>query len=336
MHRILSPAIPCFILFCVALQIGCSGSNSADGKYRVAVIPKGETHVFWKSVHAGAQQAADELGNVDIQWKGPPEEDSTSDQIGVVKNMVVRQVDAICLAPNDASALVGTVKECNEKDIPVIVFDSGLAEGADYVSYVATDNFVGGEKAAERLAAAMGGEGDVIMLRYKRGSESTEQREEGFLAKLKSDYPDITVISSDLYAGTKTSEALEVATQVLVKYQDSVDGIFAVCEPNANGVLEALEKTKLAGKVKFVAFDPSDRLIAAMQKDKVHGIVLQDPFKMGYLSVKTAVAELENRKKDDGKTVIEKRISTGEYVATPENMEEEKYKKLLSPLKYGE
>ena len=114
---------------------------------------------------------------------------------------------------------------------------------------------------------------------------------------------------------------------MLNKYQDRVTGIFAVCEPNANGVLGALENTGLAGKVKAVVFDPNPALIKGLADGKLHGIVLQDPVTMGYLGVKTMVAHLEGKN-------VEKRIVTGEYVATPENMNDDQMKKLLEPAQF--
>ena len=162
----------------------------------------------------------------------------------------------------------------------------------------------------------------MVLLRYNPGSESTEQREKGFLETLAKEYPQIKVISSDQYAGTTPESSLDKATDVLNKYQDRVTGMFAVCEPNANGVLGALENTGLAGKVKALVFDPSPALIKGLAEGKVHGIVLQDPVTMGYLGVKTMVAHLEGNN-------VEKRIVTGEYVATPENMAEEQMKTLL-------
>jgi ABC-type sugar transport system substrate-binding protein len=167
----------------------------------------------------------------------------------------------------------------------------------------------------------------VILLRYNPGSESTEQREKGFLETLAAEYPGIHVISSDQYAGTTPESSLDKATDVLNKYQDRVTGIFAVCEPNANGVLGALENTGLAGKAKAVVFDPSPALIKGMADGKVHGIVLQDPVTMGYLGVRTMIAHLQGR-------TVDKRIVTGEYVATPENMTDEKMKTLLEPVQY--
>lgn len=312
------------VLMLLILIAGCGNTNNSGKKYRIAVIPKGTGHMFWKSVHAGALKAAKELGDVEIIWKGPQKEQDTGLQIEVVKNFITKRVDGICLAPNQATGLVDVVLEANEENIPVVIFDSGLAEGAEFVSYVATDNYKGGQLAADGLAKAMGGKGDVIMLRYRSGSQSTGQREQGFLDQLEEKHPDITVVSSSEYAGATAADAMETATILLNKHRDTVGGIFAVCEPNCNGTLEALEETGLAGKVKFMAFDPSEVLIQGMKDGKVHGIVLQDPVEMGYQSVMAMHKKLSNKE-------VEKRIPTGEYVATKENMKTEPYDRLLNP-----
>ncbi|HEY4260790.1 MAG TPA: substrate-binding domain-containing protein [Schlesneria sp.] len=330
------------LLLCLSLVAGCAASNSTPTggtgssgstggtakKLRVAVIPKGTTHVFWKSVHAGAEKAAKELGDVEILWKGPHLENDRDEQIKVMQDFVTNKVDAICLAPLDKQALVGVVNEAVDASIPVVIFDSALQDESKIVSYVATDNRKGGELAAKQMATALGGKGNVIILRYNAGSESTEQREEGFLEVLAKEYPEIKVISSNQYAGTTQEESLTKATEVLNKYKDEVNGIFAVCEPNAAGVMGALKETELAGKVKLIAFDPSEDLIRAMESGTCHGIVLQDPITMGYESVKAAVNKIR------GTAAVEKRIGTGEFVATPENMKTEQMSKLLSPERF--
>lgn len=322
---------------CVSLIVGCSGGASSDTtatgkddtskKLRIAVIPKGTTHVFWKSVHAGAQKAAKELGNVDVLWKGPLLENDRDTQMNVVQDFISSKVDGICLAPLDKQALISPVKEAVEASVPVVIFDSALQDESVIVSYVATDNRKGGELAARHMGNLLEGKGNVIILRYNSGSESTEQREEGFLETLKSEFPGVTVISSSEYAGTTPEQSLDKATQVLGKYRNEVNGIFAVCEPNANGVLIALKETQLAGKVKFIAFDSSEDLIRAMTEGTCHGIVLQDPVSMGYQSVMTIVKSIRGE-------LVEKRIGTGEFLATPENMKTPEMDKLLNPERY--
>lgn len=316
---------------CSLLAIGCNSksgdsasSDAAGGKtLRIAVVPKGTSHEFWKSVHFGALQAAEELGNVEIIWRGPVVESDTGSQIEVVKNLTTMQVDGIVLAPNQKGGLVETVEEAIGEGIPVVIFDSGLEKGPKIVSYVATDNFKGGQMAAEQMANAIGEKGNVILLRYMAGSESTEQREEGFLEGLKR-YSDIKVVSSDQRGGDNTTSSKEKVDQLLQIHGDDLAGIFAVCEPNANGTLEALRNAGLNKKVKLIAFDPSDALIEALGDGSCSGIVLQDPVQMGYQSVKTMVQAI-------GGGQAKEFTSTGEYVATPENMNEAKFQKLLKP-----
>jgi ribose transport system substrate-binding protein len=322
--------------FCL-VSIGCSEKtpdaktgtpSTAKKKYRIAVIPKGTTHEFWKSVHAGAENAAQELGNVEILWKGSLLENDRDGQVSVVQDFITRKVDGICLAPLDSQALVPYVKEARQEGIPTVIFDSGLDDETDIVSFVATDNFNGGALAGERLAEVLGKKGGVILLRYNPGSDSPAQREEGFLETLKK-YPDITVLSSDQYSGTTPETSLDKSQQLFVKFRDRVDGVFAVCEPNCTGMLKALEQEGLAGKVKFIGFDPNPHLIQSMRDGKLHGIVLQDPVKMGHDAVMTVVRTIE-------KQPVEKRIPTGEHMATPENMDEPQMHKLLNPQQFGE
>ena len=177
--------------------------------------------------------------------------------------------------------------------------------------------------AADQMAKAIGEKGNVILLRYLAGSESTEQREQGYLDGLKK-YPDIKVVSSDQRGGDNTTSSKEKVDQLLQVHGKDLAGIFAVCEPNANGTLEALRNAGLNGKVKLIAFDPSDALIEALGDGSCSGIVLQDPIQMGYQAVRTIVDAI------NGETAAPY-ISTGEYVATPENMNDEQTKSLLKP-----
>ena len=334
MHRFLQPNVFVLSVILFAFVMGCrpsaesttsnSGGGAEEAKpLRIAVIPKGTSHEFWKSVHFGAQKAADELGNIEIIWRGPVVESDTGSQIEVVKNMITMQVDGIVLAPNQKGGLVDAVDESIGEGIPVVIFDSGLDEGPEIVSYVATDNYKGGQMAAKQMATAIGDKGNVILLRYIAGSESTEQREQGFLDGLK-DYPNIKVVSSDQRGGDNTTSSKEKVDQLLQTYGDDLAGIFAVCEPNANGTLESLRNAGLNKKVKLIAFDPSDALTEALTDGSCSGIIIQDPVQMGYQAVKTIVGSINGEK-------AEAFISTGEYVATPENMNDEESLRLLKP-----
>jgi len=129
---------------------GSSLSGVKTKKWRVIVIPKGTTHQFWKTIHAGILRAADELGNVDVIWQGPQKEDDRIQQIQLVQNAIAAGVDGIVLAPLDSRALVEPVEAAVAKGIPVVIFDSGV-ETLKIVSHVATNNYHGGVLAAQRL-----------------------------------------------------------------------------------------------------------------------------------------------------------------------------------------
>jgi ribose transport system substrate-binding protein len=332
MKRVIA-AIVLVALAVILASVGCKQkTDESDDTYRIAVIPKGTTHVFWKSIHAGAVKAQEELKaagvNVEIIWKGPLKEDDRESQIRVVEDFVTRGVSGIVLAPLDDAALRMPVKDAVDNGIPVVIIDSGL-KSDDYTSFVATDNYIGGRKGGERLAEILKGKGRIIMLRYQEGSASTMNREQGFLDVLKEKYPDIKVVSANQYGGATTESAYQASENLLAPLRTAdggltIDGIFCPNESTAFAMLRALEDSDLAGKVTYVGFDSSDRLVQGLRKGQIHGLVLQDPINMGYLGVKTLVAHLQGQK-------VEKRIDTGSAVATPENMDEPKMKNLLEP-----
>ncbi len=219
---------------------GASLSGARAKKWRVMVIPKGTTHEFWKSIHAGAQKAADELGSVEVVWQGPQKEDDRVQQIQLVQSAIAAGVDGIILAPLDARALVDPVESAVAKGVPVLIFDSAL-ESNRIVSYVATNNYNGGALAARRLGEVLKGKGNVILLRYAVGSESTEQREKGFTDTLSKEFPQIKLISDSEYAGPTSDTAQQKAQSLVTLHSSGVDGIFCPNESSTDGMLRALE-----------------------------------------------------------------------------------------------
>jgi ribose transport system substrate-binding protein len=299
-----------------------AGPPSSSGRtLAIAVIPKGTTHEFWKAIHSGAARAGRELG-VEILWKGPQREDDRAQQITVVEDFISRGVDGIVLAPLDDRALCAPVRDAVREGIPVVIIDSGL-QGSDFISFVATDNTKGGVLAARRLVEILGGSGDIFLIRYQEGSASTTEREQGFLDTMMKDYPAIRILVKDQHAGTTTESAYQLAENLLGRFPD-VDGIFCPNESSTFGTLRALQESGLAGKVKFVGFDSSPKLVQGLRDGHIHGLVLQNPTRMGYLGVVLAVKHLR------GETV-EARIDTGVTIATGETMDTPEIKALLEP-----
>jgi ribose transport system substrate-binding protein len=312
----------------VCCLAGCRKKNIPQNNktLTIAVIPKGTIHEFWKTVHAGAEMAGEEL-NVEILWKGSLKEDDRDAQISVVENIIVRDVDGIVLAPLDDVALRRPVDRAMSADIPVVIFDSGL-QGDNYISYVATDNFKAGQLAAEYMTELINGKGKVVVLRYAEGSDSTTKREDGFLDGIRA-AEDIEIVSSNQYAGVTTESALKATENLLSRFTAAdgtlgIDGIFCATEPTTLGILRALQDSGYAGKIKFVGFDSSEKMVAALRAGHLDGFVVQKPFTIGYLGVKTMVNHLRGEK-------VPARIDTGSILVTKENLDQPEIRELLSP-----
>jgi ribose transport system substrate-binding protein len=278
--------------------LACSKQSEKSGeaepaKLRIAVIPKGTTHEFWKSVHAGAVKASRELG-VELVWKGPLKEDDLKSQIDLVESFVAQRVSGIALAPLNDKALIASVERATKAGVPVVIFDSALS-GGKRVSFVATDNRAAGRMAGERLAKLVGRRGKVAVLRYQEGSASTNEREQGFLEAVGA-YPGLEVVSDNQYGGATTESAFSAGESLLLAKSAAEGGIQGIFTPNESttfGMLLALEKAKLGGKIKFVGFDASDKLVKAVETGSIDALILQDPFKMGYLASTTLVGHLK-------------------------------------------
>jgi ribose transport system substrate-binding protein len=320
-----------FILFTAFLSsvFGCKnqGTKKPEPKKSViAVIPKGTTHEFWKSVHAGANRAGQEFG-VEIIWKGPLKEDDREAQIKVVEDFITRGVSGIVLAPLDDTALRAPVANAVKSGIPVVIIDSGL-KSDDFISFVATDNYKGGTLAGEHLAKLLGGKGKVILLRYQEGSASTTEREQGFLDAIAK-FPEIEVKSSNQFGGATVETAFQASENLLASFKNrdgslTIQGIFCPNLSTAFGMLRALQEGGFAGKVKFVGFDSTEKFLEALKNGEMDALILQNPMLMGYLGVKTMVEHLQGKP-------VEKRIDTGVYLVTKENMDTPEIKELLNP-----
>ncbi|HOW70154.1 MAG TPA: substrate-binding domain-containing protein [Phycisphaerae bacterium] len=337
MKHLLSTAL---IITASSLSPGCKEHSPAPGtpaapaspvassaNRHIAVIPKGMTHEFWKAMEAGARKAATEIGNVEIDYKSSAKEDDTQTQISLVQNFVSTRVDAIVLAPLSDQALVAPVRLAGQAKIPVVITDSPLAAqvGKDFIAYVGTDNYKAGVLAGKRMGELMHNQGTVMVLRYAESSASTRQREDGFLNTMTKESPGVAIIDPPQYAGSDVTGAKRAAENMITAHMDKFQGVFCPNETTTAGMLIALEARQLAGKTQFVGFDSQPRLIAGLKDRKLMGIVLQDPYKMGYIGVKSAIDYLE------GKTVTQN-VDTGATLATPDNLETPEIQRLLYPL----
>ncbi len=292
------------MLFCTAAMLvfaGCGGEKPSPTakpeaapkkkeRPEIAVIPKAISHQFWVTVRTGAEAAGKDLG-VDVLWQGPARETEIDKQISIMQDMIVRGVDGIVMAACDENALVNVVDQADKKGIPVVTFDSGLNSDIPK-SLVASDNVAAAKEGARVLAGLIGGAGEVGCIPNVPGAASSEMRERGFKEGIAA-FPNIK-------------------------------GFFTASEPAGLGAAQAMRTANKAGEVKIVAFDASGEELNALKEGSIHALIVQNPFKIGYDAVKTAVAVINGQP-------VEKRIDTGVTVVTKENMDTPEVQKLVNP-----
>lgn len=326
---------------CCLLFAGCG--PKVTYKYVIAVVPKGLTHQFWQSIERGADRAAADFGEqgikVKILWEGPRKESDSSAQIDIVKQMVGREIHGLVLAPQHSAQMVPVVKEAADSGAAVVIIDSGLKDRDLMVKYVATNNYNGGKMAGNHLLKVLDKDGKkapkVVLFRYQPGSESTEQREKGFIDAVKAWNKDrpagskAEIIEDRIYAGATVSSAQSAAADVMSKHKDTADGIFAVNESAATGMLNAMRSQKVNKKIRLMGFDSSEPLLQAVKEGDVVGLIVQDPYRMGYLGVWFVVQHLEGQKVATSDK--DKDYSTGEYLVTKDNVDDENTRQLFDP-----
>ena len=297
-----------------------SAAPQTGGKLRFAVVPKGLTHQFWLTVKAGADAAGKDL-NVDINWIGPEKETEVVKQINLIEDQIGAGVNAIVMAACDQDALIDVIKKALDKKIPVVTIDSGVNSDLPY-SFIATDNVAGAADAARALAKLIGEEGEVGLIPFVKGAGTSEQREEGFKKGI-AEFSNVTIADIQ-YSQSDVIKAMNITEDMLTAHLN-LKGIFAANEPAAVGVVQALEAAGKASQIKLVAFDAGDDEIAALKRGTIQALIVQNPFRMGYDGVKTALDVINGKQ-------VEKRIDTGVTVVTMENFETPEVQKLLNPL----
>ena len=319
----------CAALLALTLVFGCkkpepsstattAPAGAAGHKLVVAVIPKSTDHPYWNAVKAGAMKGGEET-NTEIRWNGPNTEADRQAQIRIVADMVGQGVDALCIAPNDQDALVNTVVTTHQK-IPVVVYDSGV-NTQDYTAYIATDNRKGGQMAGEEMLRLLGdGGGKVAVIRGIAGSESTTQREEGFIEAVKKN----AKVSIVELRGDNAELKSKQATADILTRESDVAGIFGPSEPVCKGILGALQDASKTGKIKFIGFDGGDELARGLDQKQIDALVVQRPVLMGELAIKAAVAAVHGEQ-------VQKVQPIPPLLITQQNKDQPEVRELLQP-----
>ncbi len=307
------------VIAAVFIVIGIVRKGSSHEERRIAVIPKGTSSVFWESVRLGAQKAGEELG-YEISWNGPELESDRERQIQIVEDFIALKVAGVVLAPNGSNALVPKVEEMFAKNIPCVIIDSEINTDK-YVSFAATNNYQGGVIAARRMGKILDGKGKVIVVKFMPGSGSTTNRENGFIDTIEKEFPDIEIVDTK-YGMATVETALQAAEDLLTKHAE-LNGLFACNAGTSVGSAQALQSQARTAEIKMVGFDAEETLLDKLRTGVIDSLVVQDPYKMGYIGVKTLVDKINGKQ-------VPKLIDTGVELITVERLEEPKIKSLLN------
>ena len=290
----------------------------------IPIIVKDTTSFYWQIVLAGARQAGKDLG-VNVPELGAQSESDINGQISILENAVAGGPAAVVISPTEFKALGKPIDEA-AKSVPIIGIDSG-ADSQAFTSFLTTDNVQGGRIAADGLVAAIKAatgkeEGEVAIITSLPGVGSLDQRREGFLDQIKTKYPGIQV-TADKYGDGQATTGLNMMTD-LITANPKLVGVFASNLILAQGVGQAIAENKLGDKIKVIGFDSDEKTVGFLKEGVLAGLVVQDPYRMGYDGVKTALAVSKGEK-------VETFVDTGANLVTQANMADPKIDALLNP-----
>jgi ribose transport system substrate-binding protein len=293
-------------------------SSPAHAKLTIAVIPKAVGFFYWGTVKAGATDAARHYG-VNLIWKGVAAETDVTGQVNLLTNLINQHINGLAFAATDTHALVQIATLAKSRHIPVINIDSGITP--QNIPLVATSNVNAAKSAADYLARAIGGKGDVALLPFFPTAATSQQRQQGFTQEIHAKYPGITIHTQ--YDQSDAATALRVTNDLLTRFPN-LKGIFAANEPGAIGALAALKARHLVGKVKLVGFDNAPDEVSALKVGQISALVVQNPYKIGYQGLAEVYQLLKGKK-------VPAFTDTGNVVATKANFNNPTIHKFLFP-----
>jgi ribose transport system substrate-binding protein len=288
----------------------------------LAVIPKSVGLDYWTKVHEGAMCAARQLPGVQVTWNGVTDETDVVGQLNLLNNYIAQGVNGLVYAATDATAMNEVSNDATKAGIKVVSIDSGTTPQPGNVPLIATNNISGAKLAADRLAKAIGpAGGKIAIIAFHAGSQTNDQRVQGFQEELKK-YPKLHLVGIQ-YSQNDYNTALTVTANILTANPD-LKGVFAANESSDVGAVEAIRIAHRAGKVKVVGWDTSPDEVDGVKQGLVSGLISQDPFRMGYDGVRAAVALLRHQSRP-------KNENTGAVMVTKSDLNNPVVRQFVTP-----
>lgn len=298
------------ILATLGMGGGC-GQKTPSATYRIAVVTKALDSEFWLALKSGAEAAAREHPDVEVAVLAPEREINIDQQVSILEDQILKKVSALAVAPAGASEVIPVLQKARASGIPVLLVDTD-APWPDKLSYIGTDNRLGGKLAGEYIARALGGKGKVAVIRGILGVQAHEDRVAGFREAIAAAAAiELVTIQP---ANSERALAMTVMENILTSHPD-VAAVFATSDQMALGAMEALAARNLTGKVILVGFDAGKEAVRAVKSGQIAAVVAQHPFLMGRRAVETAIRAIRGEP-------VEKRIDTGTTLVTRENADQ--------------
>ena len=304
--------------------IVASGAALPARAETIPIIVKDTTSSFWQTVMAGARKAGKDLG-VEVPELGATSESDIAAQIGILENAVATSPDAIVIAPTQFSALGGPITAASDS-VKIVGIDSA-ADTTVFSSFLTTDNTQGGRVAADGLAAAIekqfgAPEGKVALINSLPGVGSLSQRDNGFKEQLQAKYPKLELIAERVADGQATT-GLNMMTDLITANPD-LRGVFTDNLIMGQGAGQAIAENGAQDRIKVISFDSDERLVSLLEQGVIAGLVVQDPYRMGYDGIATALKVAKGEE-------VPANIDTGVTLITKDNMNEPRAQQLLKP-----
>ncbi len=323
-----------FVMFLAALLVASfafsigSAEPSTQDAHNVTVIIKATDSSYWQTLLMGAQAAGEDSdGKINVITDGPPSETDIDKQVTILENTIAARPAGIVIASISSTSTVPAVEQAVEAGIPVVTVDNKL-ETDVYTQHIATDHALAAATAAADMVEQWKAKGidpagkKVALLSADSGSAVNQARCEGFTEEIKRLVPDIIVLETQ-YCDNDIQKALDATDNLVLANQDLI-GIFGDNNHMGDGIAKSMEQNNLGDKIVTYAFDADDTEIEAIQNGNLTGIVVQNPFGMGYNAVLAVIAQLE------GET-LEKDVVSETTLVTKQNIEEDAVQKLLYP-----
>ncbi|MCB2288201.1 substrate-binding domain-containing protein [Clostridium sp. CS001] len=286
---------------------------------KISLILKTQSGDYWRNVRMGAEVASREF-NVKVDFTSASDESDVDGQISLVNAAIERKIDTLILSPSDYNDLASVTQKAISNKIPVLIIDSKLNNDKTS-SYITTDNVKAGKIAGEKLVSLCDANSRIAIINYIEGSSNNKEREEG-LWSIISKHQQLKVVYSDYVSPDSMSAS--VLTKKLVLGDAKVNTIIALNYISSIGVAEAIDEIGFAGKVNVITFNNTLEAIEFLERGTIQATVTQSPFGMGYLAVKYAALNLQNKK-------IPKYVDTGVVVIDRDNMYNKENQKILFP-----